>query len=227
MSCPFGHDDAAYVLGALSPAEHRQFEAHLLTCQECTESLRAIAGLPGLLSKVRVEDIDEPDPDPELADAVLTSLLVRVRRSRRHRIWGMAGLAAAACLAVVAAAVIVLPGSASDSTPPQASVTASGTPVTMTPIGESPIRATVQLADKPWGTTIDLRCSYVPGYSREGVTYTLVVTDQAGTSEQVASWTAVPDGVSTVTGSSAWSRQDIASIQIRTEAGTPVTRLDT
>ncbi|MDT4946344.1 MAG: putative zinc-finger, partial [Pseudonocardiales bacterium] len=32
MTDPFVHDDAAYVLGALSDAERREFEAHLETC---------------------------------------------------------------------------------------------------------------------------------------------------------------------------------------------------
>ena len=34
MSCPFAHDDAAYVLGALSPGERLEFERHLAGCDE-------------------------------------------------------------------------------------------------------------------------------------------------------------------------------------------------
>ena len=39
--CPFAHDDAAYVLGALSPAERLEFVRHLATCDECSRSVRS------------------------------------------------------------------------------------------------------------------------------------------------------------------------------------------
>ena len=52
MSCPFAHDDAAYVLGALSPAERLEFERHLGRCDDCTRAVRELAGLPGLLGRV-------------------------------------------------------------------------------------------------------------------------------------------------------------------------------
>ncbi|MGH3348437.1 MAG: anti-sigma factor family protein, partial [Nocardioides sp.] len=36
MTCEFAHDDGAYVLGALSPAERVAFKQHLAGCAECT-----------------------------------------------------------------------------------------------------------------------------------------------------------------------------------------------
>ena len=44
--------DAAYVLGALSPAERREFEDHLKDCAACSNAVGELAGLPGLMSKV-------------------------------------------------------------------------------------------------------------------------------------------------------------------------------
>ncbi|WP_308467002.1 anti-sigma factor family protein [Rathayibacter soli] len=42
--------DAAYVLGALSPNERLEFEAHLSGCARCASAVADLAGLPGLLS---------------------------------------------------------------------------------------------------------------------------------------------------------------------------------
>ncbi|KZC94374.1 MULTISPECIES: anti-sigma factor family protein [Clavibacter] len=65
--------DAAYVLGSLSATDRAQFEAHLTRCDACTRSLADLAGLPGVLRMLPVEDalalLDEPDPVADAADA--------------------------------------------------------------------------------------------------------------------------------------------------------------
>jgi hypothetical protein len=94
----------------------------------------------------------------------------------------------------------------------------------MTPIGDAPIRATAQLVDKPWGTSIDVRCRYVSDYGADSSSYALVVINRSGVVQQVATWKAVSEAQ--LTGSSSWTRQDIAAIEIRTESGAPVTRLN-
>jgi len=58
MSCEHSHLDGAYVLGALSPGERQEFERHLLGCEECSRSVRELAGLPGLLALVEAEDLE-------------------------------------------------------------------------------------------------------------------------------------------------------------------------
>ena len=40
--------DAAYVLGALSGAEKREFEAHLATCPRCSAAVAELSGIPAL-----------------------------------------------------------------------------------------------------------------------------------------------------------------------------------
>ena len=52
----YGSWDAAYVLGALSPAERREFEEHLAGCPGCQAAVSELAGLPGLLAQVSPED---------------------------------------------------------------------------------------------------------------------------------------------------------------------------
>ena len=53
---PYRRWDAAYVLGALAPAERREFEDHLSTCDDCRSEIAGIAGLPGLLAQMSPED---------------------------------------------------------------------------------------------------------------------------------------------------------------------------
>ena len=62
-SCPLAHSDAAYVLGALSPAERLEYERHLPTCASCRRSVAQLAGMPGLLARVPVESVEEPIAD--------------------------------------------------------------------------------------------------------------------------------------------------------------------
>ena len=62
MTCPFAHDDAAYVLGSLSPGERLDFERHLAGCAECARSVRALAGMPGLLDRVDAAVLEHPLP---------------------------------------------------------------------------------------------------------------------------------------------------------------------
>ena len=108
-----GHDeyamwDAAYVLGSLSSAERREFEAHLADCPSCRSAVGELDGMPALLSQLDRDElaaIDEADgggAEPLLPDELLPSLLAKVNwRRRRSRIvtW-TAGTAAAAVLAI-------------------------------------------------------------------------------------------------------------------------------
>ena len=108
MSCRFGHDDAAYVLGALSPGERLQFERHLPGCEDCTRAVREVAGLPGLLSRIDPDVLTAMQVEP-VPDTVLPGLLRAVRRSRRRRLLATAGTAAAAAALVTGGVVSQLP----------------------------------------------------------------------------------------------------------------------
>ena len=52
-------ESGVYVLGALSPAERRAFEAHLSRCHPCRDDLASLAGLPGLLARLTPCRIDD------------------------------------------------------------------------------------------------------------------------------------------------------------------------
>lgn len=219
MSNDHCHCDAAYVLGALSSSERRAYETHLADCGACQQSVREFAGLPGLIAKVRPEDFQARSLPPPAS--LLPTLVSAVRHERTRRRWVGAGIAAAAAVTVAVTTVGVgrtLP-----------STTESGASMAMRQVIESPVRATARLTNEPWGTQIDVACTYDSNnpYGFVGHTYTLVVTNLVGDTQQVATWKVVPSGVSVITGSVGWKRNHIAQIEIRTPQGAPVLRLPT
>ena len=52
----FAQWDAAYMLGALSPADRREYEEHLAGCPTCQAAVSELAALPGLLAQVSPAD---------------------------------------------------------------------------------------------------------------------------------------------------------------------------
>jgi hypothetical protein len=225
----FALHDAAYVLGALSPAERRDFETHLKVCAACAGSVGQLAGLPGLMSRVSVEQLTaESEPLPE---TLLPSLARAVRRERRRRMLAVgATSAAAACL--IAVGTVSITRSDYPARPPVATPasTPSGTAnLALTAVAPSPITASARLVDMAWGTRIDLTCVYrTEGpYPVNGIPYAMVVIDRSGAAEQVATWKALPDRELTVMGTSSRARRDIAAVEVRTLSGKVILRLST
>ena len=226
----FSQYDAAYVLGALSPDERLAFERHLEGCAACAAQVRDLAGMPGLLGSVPLEDVLAPYQEPPPA-SLLPALARAAHQRQRRRRWGWTALAALGAAAAAAGAVAVLPSSSAGPPPPQAVATAPA--AVMAQVTPSPVHASVHLADVAWGTRIDLTCTYdqVPygspgaGTSPGPAAYALVVTDRAGATQQVGTWRIVPGRPSRMTGATEWRRSDIASVEVRTVTGTPLLRL--
>jgi hypothetical protein len=219
--------DAAYVLGALSPADRREFEEHLQTCPACAGSVSELAGLPGLMSRVSIEQLTaEPEPVPE---TLLPRLARAVRRERRQRRLALgAAAAAAACLITVGAVAVTRPDSPARP-PVTASATSGSANLALSAVVPSPVTASARLVDMAWGTRIDLTCSYSSQghYPTAGVPYAMVVIDRHGDAQQVATWKALPNRPLTVMGASSQTRRDIASVEIRTLQGKTILRLST
>jgi hypothetical protein len=221
--------DAAYVLGALSPADRREFEEHLKVCASCASSVSELAGLPGLMSRVSLDQLtEEAEPLPE---TLLPSLARTVRRERRkRRLVVGATAAAAACVLTVGAVAITRAESPVrppvTSSAPSASSTAN---MVMTAVAPSPVTASARLVDMAWGTAIDLTCNYRTNgfYPAGGTPYAMVVIDRSGAVQQVATWNALPNREVTVTGASSRTRQDITAVEIRTLLGQTILRLST
>jgi predicted anti-sigma-YlaC factor YlaD len=232
MTCSYSHLDGVYVLGALAPAERQEFEAHLSECSACAGSVRELAGLPGLLGRVDSATVQEPVPDPPVPATLLPALVREVRTSQRRRMLATAGLAAAAAVVVTAGTVATLgnePGSPGPGTVPSAAAGA-GTAQDMVPVGYARMAADLALVSVPWGTRLDLSCSYpsgVSGSQLSAATYSLVVHTRDGGIEQVATWRALPGRTMTLTAATASDRSEITSVEVRTAQGEPVLELTT
>jgi hypothetical protein len=233
MTCEFAHDDGSYVLGALSPAERLEFEQHLSSCTACARSVRELAGLPGLLSRVAPTVLEESPADEPVPDTLLPELMRAVRRTRQRRSRATAGLAAAA-VAVIAAGV-GLSGSLGGNRVPTAGPTASSSAPApfagrvMAPVGDSPARARVAFSSVAWGTRLELTCTYGGTGERyrlpAAVTYGLFVRTREGHPQQVGTWRALEGRTMRVTASTAAARRDITSVEVRTSDGRPVLEL--
>jgi anti-sigma factor RsiW len=223
-------------MGALSPGERREFEGHVPGCQECSGDVASFAGVPGILSAVprdRALDMLGPAAAEEPPPDLLAGLAVVERaRRRRSRVWLAAALVGAALLGAAGAMTLGPPArhTSADPDPSPSSVrdvTTSPTVVTTSPTAPdvimsqtlpSPVTASVQLLDEPWGTRIEVLCSYrVPsdGPRPPVFAYALHVLVSGGTSVRVATWTAGPGSTTRPIATTELQRSDITGVEIR------------
>lgn len=226
--CPYETWDGSYVLGSLSPAERREFEAHLDGCEQCSRAVRDLAGLPGLLARIGPEVFEETEPEP-VPETLLPRLSRAVRRRQQRRTWLTAGVAAAAAVAVTAGGVLALDNNNSGrqvaDNPPSSATTSLAPPVEHPLInhsGDSMI-ASVALTKVAWGTRLDLTCSYpTSATTYEGGSYALVVHTKNGHTERVASWNGLPGRTMSVSGATAARQKNITSVEVTRTDGTPI-----
>jgi hypothetical protein len=204
--------DAAYVLGALSPDDRREFEAHLEGCAQCQASVAELAGMPALLAKADPMSIESATPAGRLAqsangDRTLPTLAHRVRRRRLARRWVIAGTATLAAAAIATA--VVLPTTLN--APPRA-----GTEIALEQTTPSPLSATVALTAKRWGTELTMTCRYesAGAYATTGH-YALYVTDASGRASRVASWSAWPGATIHASGAVDVQKSQLRTLEIR------------
>jgi hypothetical protein len=225
--CGHEHEDGAYVLGALSPADRIAFERHLPGCPACERSVRQLAGLPGLLARVPVEVLDSSELRTPLPDTLLPALLRRARRTQRRRTLAVVGLAAAALTAVAIGTAVVAHDDGTPSVTPTVGQSTAA-PEQFQPVGAQPISGWVSLTPVAWGTRIDLNCTYADpgsGYSEKSWTYTMVVTRSDGSTEQVTSWKAIAGKTFHLSAGTAATLGQIADVTIRGSDGRTVLRL--
>ncbi|RKR75622.1 anti-sigma factor family protein [Frondihabitans australicus] len=226
--------DAAYVLGALSPAERREFEQHLTECDECSAAVTAFAAMPGLLAALPRDEalaLLDADDDTEAQGAgsdipsgwaapvaaapdLLPRLASRARRTRRRRL-GVTIAGAAAAAALVAGAILV---------PPLVTHRSPTTEVALKAAVPSALAATVDFTTEHWGTSIRMNCEYYGKGEGSGSetgdswTYGLYVTDRSGTTTRVSTWTTGPGSDVVTTGSIDTSLSQLTRVEVRSEA---------
>jgi hypothetical protein len=196
----------AFVLGALDPAERAEVDVHLVRCPACRDELAHLAGLPGLLGRLTVDEVvaGPVRPDPALLERLLASVAHR-RRARRRLL--VATVAAA--LALVGAggtAVGVLHREA-----PHLRVLSAES----APVQGAVVHASFGLLARPWGTELTLQLRGV----RRGERCRLVAVARDGRSEVAASWQASYAGRADVTGATSIAAVDLDSLRVVTGTG--------
>ncbi len=185
--------DAAYVLGALTPEDRRAYETYLAENPARASEVSEIAGIPGLLSRLPIARAvalteERPVETGEAVQAVdVTTLISSLSRRRRRVRAGFAG----SILAVAACALLLGIGLANSniSTPSIAdSSSTSPAPMPMLASQSSTLEADLATTVKPWGTRLDVRCTYSAQWTTRSKTFELVVTSVQGTRTVVASW---------------------------------------
>jgi anti-sigma factor RsiW len=217
--------DAAYVLGALSPAERRDFEEHLAGCASCQRSVAELAGLPGLLGQVSPEDAAmlAAEAQPAEGEAAPTTLMTRVigeQRTRRRRI-----VAAVAGAAV--ALILILGGVAAG-----AGLLRPRPPflLAFSEVQPTAITAIVEVMPVSEGTDFQVECQYgeanepTPGGGYE--TYEIWIVDRSGTAVEAKAWPAHPGRVMRPQAHSPWKVTRISAVEIRSSEGETLLRAD-
>ena len=212
--------DASYVLGALSPAERREYEGHLETCPRCAEAVAEVAGLPHLLARVPTEEVPGESAESPQSDLVAGALAKhRIRRRRRRWTAVAIGSLTAAAAAIVLVVVVGVSGPAPSAT----AVT-----VELASTTQEALTADVRMQPRAWGTELSTRCRYTGGvqptdppaggdpsrYSAE-TRYGLWVTDRAGVSSLVSTWRAEPGSDVDAAGATDVRLGDIRHLEIR------------
>ena len=231
MRCDHEHDDGAYVLGALSPAERAAYERHLSTCSFCREAVAEIAVLPGLLGRLDPADFARL-LDPELTappvqrnrmpDLMSAAQTTRRAERRRSRFRAMGTALAAACLALVAGigAVFWLDRGATDEP--------SVPTVAMQPVGNrGPVTANIGLTSTTWGTKVAMTCSYARNpSSTKSFTFRLMAYGPDDESEQVGSWVAAPGAEVSMSGMTRFAGDNLSRLVLTRYDGTPLLTYD-
>jgi Putative zinc-finger len=211
--------DAAYVLGSLSSAERREYEAHLETCDRCRVAVADISGMPALLAMLDADDVralakEQPEPPP-LRPEVRTQVLDKVRwRRRRSRIltYGAVGLAAA--LLAVGLVIAVRPGVVGLQSGTE-QVTAQQ--LEMNKLVTTPFSATISLNSFAWGTRIDMACTYGDWSSGGGTPPSnlgMVVVGRDGSHTQIATWLGLSGATALPSGNTPVRVGEIAAVQL-------------
>ncbi len=221
MRCEHEHDDGAYVLGALAPAERAAYERHLATCSFCREAVAEIAVLPFLLGSLDPSDFDKlldptlssPPPQPPRRaprPVAPTHTPARRRKTRRVRVLSTA-LAAAVIGLVLGIGVVFVTGNRG----PETKATASAQ-VAMTAVDSSvPVSADISLIGANGGTKISLVCMYnKTSASLKPYTVRLMAYGPDDAEEQLGSWIAAPGKEFTMSGVTHFTEGNLSRLEL-------------
>ena len=218
--------DAAYVLGALSPEERRDFEEHLAGCSDCQAAVSELAGIPGLLAQVSPEDAalvaaqTSQEVEAEALPKTLLPSRIADQRKRRRRLV-TALVAVAAALVLIAGGIVWNTGLLPIGEPRSPILLA------FSHVQPSSITATVEVVPQSEGTDFRVECQYAAngGHPREAYeTYGIWVIDRSGSAVEAKTWPAKPNRVMRPEAHSPLNVSRISYVEIRNEAGETLLR---
>jgi hypothetical protein len=198
----------AYVVGALEHAERAELEAHLATCPMCRDELASLAPLPGLMSRLNLEEAIAGPPalGAEGSAASLERLLAAAASERRR--------ASRARWVAVAAAVVLFAGAGTGAVIATRDSGAAHWQQTAA-AASGAVHLKVRLADEASGTRLDMT---MWGVAR-GQRCSLVAVSRDGRSEAAGWWEATYDGTAHITGTTSIARKDLTQLKVVTEQG--------
>lgn len=188
----------AYLLGALEPAEGAEVDGHLAGCPSCRHELSDLAGLPSVLGRLTLEDLNEgvdsgagidlPTPPDGLFERVAARAREEEMVVRRASFGGRQRVLAAAAAAVVIAGVVA----------GGVALNHHGRPAAQTFSHRAgPVLMSVDVDSQASGTWLHVTVS---GVDREEHC-TLVAVDDRGRSQVAGQWDATYSGTAEFTGS--------------------------
>jgi hypothetical protein len=201
------HDETvalgAYLMGSLDAQDRVAYESHLANCRRCREELASLAGLPGLMSRISVDEaVSGPPP---IDDAMLDRLLAAAKAERHvasHRRW----LAAAA-------AAVVLVGAPLGALGIYRHLTATHWHTAVAAAG--PVRMRVEMTSASNGTALTLQLTGV----RPEEHCELVAVSDNGMREVTSSWIASYSGTAVIRGTTSIPYGHLRTLLIQTYAG--------
>jgi hypothetical protein len=199
-----------YVVGAIDPAERALVDEHLGECQLCRDELAGLAGLPAMMSRVPVADVEWLDTAvtelpalQEPSEEMLASLLRQVSVKRRSRL-------RRSMVAVAAAAVIAAGGAA-------ATMQLTGPPAVTGDVahaaGPNGVAAVVDYSPTGWGTAMRVQVSGIPS----GTKCQFWVVGKDGRASYAGTWTvgkSLYGGKAWYSASSPWKAGSVNSFRI-------------
>lgn len=211
--------DAAYVLGALSGAERREYEGHLTGCGRCRSAVAELSGIPALLATLDGDDVralDEHPADPApLRPEVLDSVLHDVgSRRRRYRRVTAAAVGLAAALLAAGTVIAIRPEVVGLE---RATTTQAGAPaLEMAKVSPTPINASITVSGFGWGTRIDMTCTYGDWGVRDAAPQNLamVVIGRDGSRSEIATWLGLSGATAMPSANTPMQPEDIAAVQM-------------
>jgi len=190
---------AAYLLGALEPAERSDYQRHLGGCDICQRTVADFSTLPGLLARA------DPTEEDLAATKRVTEAAVKLtndhyaRTATRADRWKTTAL-------VAAAALLLVVGLQVNSSFQSATRVPGGIELAFV----SEASGTVTVEQKPWGTRIDLDLDGLP--QRES--YQLWAVDVDGNWASSATWAPTPTGKAVLVSATAASIDNLDRIVI-------------